>query len=173
MQGVRVTVRASVRAPQELVFETLVPIDLTSIMRGYAFLPAVVAVDGSDGSWNARGQTRTLRLADGNSLREELTEYRKPDGVRYVIDGVTGPLGALVHGAEGSFDFFAHDDMTTVEWTYVYLPRSPLSAPFVALVIGVLWRRYMVRALATALADVEARSRSTGRTSPPLEPTAP
>lgn len=157
MQGIRVTVRACVRAPRDLVFEALVPIDLTSIMRGYAFLPAVVAVDSDDGSWNARGQTRTLRLADGNSLREELTEYRKPDGVRYVIDGITGPLGALVHGARGSFDFIAHDDATTVEWTYVYVPRSPLYAPFVAFVIRVFWRRYMVRALATALADVEAR----------------
>jgi hypothetical protein len=48
--------------------------------------------------------------------------------------------------------------MTTVEWSYIYLPRSPLYAPFVALVIGVFWRRYMVRALATALADVEARA---------------
>ena len=109
MKGIRVTVRATVRAPRELVFETMVPIDLTSIMRGYAFLPAVVAVDGHDGSWNARGQTRTLRLADGNALREELTEYRKPDGVRYMIDGITGPLGTLVHGARGSFDFTAHD----------------------------------------------------------------
>jgi hypothetical protein len=158
MQGVRVTVHASVRAPRELVFETLVQIDLTSIMRGYAFLPAVVAVDGPDMSWNARGQTRTLRLADGNSLREELTEYRKPDGVRYLIDGITGPLGALVRGAEGSFDFNAHDDETTVEWTYVYLPRSPLFVPFVAFVIGVFWRRYMVRALTMALADVETRA---------------
>ncbi len=79
MQAIRVTVRASVRAPREVAFETLVPIDLTSIMRGYAFLPAVVAVDGQDGPWNARGQTRTLRLADGNTLREELTEHRKPD----------------------------------------------------------------------------------------------
>jgi hypothetical protein len=78
--------------------------------------------------------------------------------VRYVIDGITGPLGALVHGARGSFDFISHDDATTVEWTYVYLPRSPLYAPFVAFVIGVFWRRYMVRALATALADVEARA---------------
>jgi hypothetical protein len=158
MQGIRVTVRAAVQAPPELVFETLVPIDLTTIMRGYAFLPAVVAVDGHDGSWDARGQTRTLTLADGNSLREELTEYRQPDGVRYVIDGITGPLGALVHGARGSFDFRAHDDATTVEWTYVYLPRSPLYAPFVAFVIGVFWRRYMARALATALAEVEARA---------------
>jgi hypothetical protein len=158
MQGIRVTAQASVRAPRELVFETLVPIDLTSIMRGYAFLPAVVAVDDQDGSWNARGQTRRLRLADGNTLREELTEYRRPDGVRYVIDGITGPLGALVHGARGSFDFTSHGDATTVEWTYVYLPRSPLCAPFVAFVIGVFWRRYMVRALATALADVEARA---------------
>jgi hypothetical protein len=158
MQAIRVTVRASVRAPREVVFETLVPIDLTSIMRGYAFLPAVVAVDGQDGPWNARGQTRTLRLADGNTLREELTEYRKPDAVRYAIDGITGPLGALVHGARGSFDFIAHDDATTVEWTYVYLPRSPLYAPFVGIVIGVFWRRYMVRALATALGDVEARA---------------
>jgi hypothetical protein len=158
MQGIRVTVRASVRAPRELVFGTLVPIDLTSIMRGYAFLPAVVAVEGQDGPWDARGQTRTLRLADGNTLREELTDCRRPNGVRYTIDGITGPLGVLVHGARGSFDFMAHGDATTVEWTYVYLPRSPLSAPLVAFVIGVFWRRYMARALATALADVEARA---------------
>jgi hypothetical protein len=117
-----------------------------------------VAVEGQDGPWNARGRTRRLRLADGNSLREELAEYRKPDGVRYVIDGITGPLGALVHGAQGSFDFIAQDDATTVEWTYVYQPRSRLYAPLVAFVIGVFWRRYMTRALATALADVEARA---------------
>jgi hypothetical protein len=158
MQGIRVTVRASVRAPRELVFATLVPIDLTTIMRGYAFLPAVVAVEGQDGPWNARGRTRTLRLADGNTLREELTEHHEPHAVRYVIDGITGPLGALVHGARGSFDFIGRDDATTVEWTYVYLPRSPLYAPFVGFVIGVFWRRYMARALATALADVEARA---------------
>lgn len=158
MQGIRATVRAFVHAPREFVFETLVPIDLTSIMRGYAFLPAVVAVEGEVGPWNSRGQTRTLRLADGNTLREELTEYRKPDAVRYVIDGITGPLGALVHGAQGSFDFTSHDGATTVEWTYAYLPRSPFSAPIVAFVIGVFWRRYMMRALATALADVEARA---------------
>jgi hypothetical protein len=76
--------------------------------------------------------------------------------VRYEIEGITGPLRALVHGSRGYFDFIANDDATTVEWTYVYLPRSPLSAPLVAFVIGVFWRRYMARALATALAQVEA-----------------
>jgi hypothetical protein len=89
---------------------------------------------------------------------QELTESRRPYGVRYTIDGITGPLGALVRGARGSFDFIAYGDATTVEWTYVYLPRSPLSAPLVAFVIGVFWRRYMARALATALAHVEAHA---------------
>lgn len=73
-----------------------------------------------------------------------------------------------MHGARGSFDFSANRDATTVEWTYVYLPRSPLYAPIVAFVIGVFWRRYMVRALATALAEVESRA-ANARGTPPRD----
>jgi hypothetical protein len=158
MTGIRATVRATVGAPRPLVFDTLVPMDVTTLLRGYAFLPAVVAVDGG-GAWDAVGTTRTLRLSDGNSLRERLTEHRRPHGVGYALDAITGPLGALVDGAEGAFAFEEEGpERTSIVWTYTYRPRSRLAAPAVRLVIGVFWRRYMARALARAVAEVERRA---------------
>lgn len=69
-----------------------------------------------------------------------------------------GPSARSCTVRGGSFDFIAHADATTVEWTYVYLPSSPLHAPLVGTVIGVFWRRPMVRALAIALGTVAPRA---------------
>ena len=61
-------------------------------MPGYGPLPAVARVENQTGKWDAVGQTRTIRLADGTTARETLTSYDAPYYFAYTVSDVTGAL---------------------------------------------------------------------------------
>jgi hypothetical protein len=118
-------------------------------MKGYAFLPAVTGVEEQTGNWDAPGQSRTIRLADGSTVFEQIDEVDRPRRFAYRIGRFTSPLRLLSPGASGEFLFESRGAARTeVRWTYSYEATSVLAAPLVAFVIRVFWRRCMERVLA-------------------------
>jgi hypothetical protein len=153
---VAVSVVTTARAPLDVTFDTIVPIDLTRIFRGYAgVLPAVVGVRDQSGLWDTAGATRVVLLGDGSEAPERLTAVTPHSGFAYVVGPFTGVLGRVVDHAVGEWRF-ADDGAggTRIAWTYTFVPRPGRTA--LVRLIAPVWRRYAARALALAAAAAEA-----------------
>lgn len=113
-------------------------------------LPPVKRVVGQEGEWRDVGQTRTLKLADGSSMREELTQVDSPRSFGYRITEMTGALALLIGSVEGAFLFRpadpATDSATEVTWRWTVQPRSRLSALAMP-VFATLWKGYARKSL--------------------------
>ncbi|WP_024443938.1 SRPBCC family protein [Mycobacterium sp. UM_WGJ] len=106
------------------------------------------------GAWANVGQTRTVVLTGGGSMREELTEVDPPRAFGYRLTDLTGPLAPLVDHVEGRWQFAPAGSGTTVTWSWVIHPRSKLTAPLLP-VFGWLWKGYARQALARLSALLE------------------
>ena len=152
----RVRVAATASAPLDRTFKTIVPIDLPTIMPGYGPLPAVTGVENQSGAWNAVGQTRTVRLADDTTAREEITFYEAPTRFGYNVSDWSGALKFLAHGAKSEWHFHeisAHQ--TRVSWSYAFTPRSPWLLLPLLLIVQLLWRGAMKQALRECVRQAE------------------
>lgn len=151
-------------APREVAFDVIVPIDLIRIMTGTRLVPAVVAVSGQTGDWDAAGQRRSVHLSDGSVLQERLTALDRPHRFAYDIGGFTGVLGRLVSAARGEWDFLdTGTSATVIAWRYAFVATSPLLAPLLWLFVRLAWVGYMRRVLQAAVTIVEASVRQAGR----------
>ncbi len=74
MSPIIVEIQRELSVPAHVLFDTFMPIDLTQIMTGFGPLPAVSDIEDQTGPWDRVGAARTIRLADGNTMREVLTE---------------------------------------------------------------------------------------------------
>ncbi len=153
-----VTVHRVVGAPPASALVLLAGADLPAVYTGYGPLPAVTGVRDQAGPWDTPGRTRTLELADGSTLEEELRTYG-PGGFGYLVHSPSGPLRHLVHDAEVRWELEpAGPGATAVAFTYAFRPRA-LRRPLVVAVLAPLWRRYAVRAIARAAGRVEEEHR--------------
>jgi hypothetical protein len=126
-------------------FDTVLPTPLPQLFhRRCGPIPAIKAVDGQIGGWGTVGQTRTIRTADGGSMREELTRVDRPSAFGYTITDVTGPMKPLVSTVQGLWSFDTAGDGTRVTWQWTITPKSSLVAPVMP-VFCALWRRYADR----------------------------
>ena len=124
-----------VSAPLEQVFT-----------RRYLALPAVREVRDQLGAWGTVGQTRTVVLADGGTMREELAEVVDGHRFGYRISDVTGPMKALVGSLDGTWAFDPVGTGTRITWTWTVRPAS--SAAGLAMpVFERLWHGYARQAL--------------------------
>ena len=156
MARIDVTVSSTARASQEATFDVIVPIDLSSIFKRWAFIPGVEGVRDQTGPWDKVGQTRTVLLSDGTSANEELTRVDRPSGFAYQVGPFPRPLGLLATHATGSWSFTSERDGSTgISWTYSFEPARG-RAWLVRLVIAPAWRRYAQRGLELAVAQVES-----------------
>jgi hypothetical protein len=114
--------------------------------RRFGPLPRVKGVRGQDGVWGTVGQTRTILLADGGTMRERLTSVVAGVEFGYQIDDVTGGLKPLVSTVEGRWTFAPVGTGVRVTWAWTVHPRnagSVLTMP----VLGRLWQGYARQAL--------------------------
>lgn len=88
----------------------------TLFPRWYGPIPPIKAIRDQAGDWANVGETRTIVLGGGGTMREELTAVDAPNLFGYVISEVTGPLALLVDHIDGSWIFSPHDTGTTVTW---------------------------------------------------------
>jgi hypothetical protein len=74
---------------------------LPKVLTGYGLLPAVERTSGNTGPWDRPGSSRTVHLADGNTAREEVTAYTRPNYFAYRTDNYTFGLKYISTGAKG------------------------------------------------------------------------
>lgn len=144
----RVSIAATADAPIARAFDIIVPIDVPSIMPGYGPLPAVTSVEAQTGDWNAIGQTRTIRLADNTTAREEITDYEAPSQFGYKVSNWNGALQFMAREAKSEWRFSeVPANQTRIEWRYTFRPRSAWLLLPLMLVVQLLWRGAMKQAL--------------------------
>jgi hypothetical protein len=136
-------------------FAGTLPLPLPQLFRHwYGPIPPIKEVRDQDGEWATVGQTRTVRLTGGGSMREELTGVDPPRSFDYRLTDITGPLAPLVRLVEGRWEFSPTAAGTTVTWRWVIHPRSVLAVPVMP-VLGRLWQGYARRSLAQLAALLE------------------
>lgn len=118
----------------------------TIFRRWYGPIPPINQVRDQTGNWDAPGQTRTVTLAGGGSMREELTSVDPPRSFGYTLTDIKGPLAPLVNLIEGEWIFTPAGTGTKVTWRWTIHPRSPLTAPVLP-VFGRVWKGYARQAL--------------------------
>jgi hypothetical protein len=150
------TVKTTVTANQADTFEHIVPIDLTSIFKGYGPLPSVTSTQNQVGDWDTAGQTRTVHLSDNSSAQELLTKYEHPHYFSYTVSGFTNLLRFLTTSANGEWWFtIGSSGQTDIKWRYAFNARSVLAMPVLWLITNILWRNYMRKALQLSKAQIE------------------
>ncbi|BBX23641.1 hypothetical protein MTER_30520 [Mycolicibacter terrae] len=137
-------------------FDGTLPLPLPQLFRHwYGPIPPIKEVRDQNGEWASAGQTRTVRLTGGGSMREELTSVDAPRSFDYRLTEIKGPLAPLVRFVEGRWEFTPTAAGTTVTWRWVIHPRSALTAAAMP-VFGRLWKGYARRALTQLAALLEA-----------------
>lgn len=128
--------------PVEDAFDRVLPSPLPYVFgRRYGVLPPIREVRDQAGEWGTVGQTRTILLADGGSMREELTLVERPHRFGYRIADVTGPMKLLASGLDGQWSFVPAGTGVRITWEWELYPASGaagLAMPAFARV----WRGY-------------------------------
>lgn len=143
------TVEQSREIPVDVqqAFDGTLPMPLPTLFRRwYGPIPPISRVSNQTGAWDAVGQTRTIMLTGGGSLREELTFLDPPHAFGYTLSDITGPMAPLVGKVDGEWIFAPASTGTTVTWRWTIHPRSVLTAPALP-VFGWLWRGYARQSL--------------------------
>ena len=131
----------------EQAFSATLPISLPTLFRRrYGPIPPIKEIQDQTGAWDAPGQTRTVVLAGGGRMREELTSVDPPRSFRYTLTDIRGPLAPLVRWLEGEWVFTPRGTGTKVTWRWTLYPRSSLATPAMP-VFGRLWQGYARQAL--------------------------
>jgi len=111
----------------EVAFDRVLPTPLPDLFtRRYAAIPPIKAIRDQHGEWGTVGQTRTIQLADGGTLRETLTAVDRPRSFDYRLSDVTGPMKPLVSGIAGTWRFDPAGTGTRITWAWTLDPRGSL-----------------------------------------------
>jgi hypothetical protein len=137
----------AVPVPVEQAYDWVLSVPLTSIFdRWFGPIPAVREVTDQEGDWGSVGQSRTIRTADGGSMREELTGVEPPHSFGYTISDVTGPMKLLVSSVDGRWTFEPAGTGVRITWAWTVHPASQLAEVAMPL-FGWLWKGYARQAL--------------------------
>lgn len=121
-------------------FERLLELDLTALFdRRYAAIPRIAQVRDQEGPWRTPGQTRTIVLADGGTMREELTAVESPSRFTYRISGITGPMKHLITSLDGAWTFEPAGTGVRIGWTWTVRPEGRVGRLAMP-VFGWMWR---------------------------------
>ena len=147
MSGHRVDASRLVAVEPTQAFDRLIAARLPEIFsRRYAAFPAVREVADEPDEWGTVGQTRTIVLTDGGSLRETLTSVDRPHGYTYVLDDLQGTLRHFVSTIEGAWSITPHGTGAQIGWAWTLHPKAP-PARLTMNVIAKMWKPYADRAL--------------------------
>lgn len=123
-------------------FDLLLPTPLPELFhRRYAALPPIREIRDQDGVWGTVGQTRTIVLADGGTMRETLMSLDRPRSFGYRIADITGPMKPLVASVDGLWSLEEAGTGTRVTWAWTVHP-TPSVAGLLLPLIGRMWRGY-------------------------------
>ncbi|CAI9399083.1 SRPBCC family protein [Nocardioides sp. T2.26MG-1] len=123
-------------------FDVVLPTPLPELFsRRYAAIPPIREVRDQQGPWETVGQTRTIRLADGGTLRETLTSLDRPRSFGYRLADITGPMKPLVTEVEGEWRFVPAGTGVRITWAWIVHPRGGLGRAAMP-VFARMWQGY-------------------------------
>ncbi len=135
-----------VPVPVEEVFDRVLTYPLPEIFRRRRLaIPPIKEVRDQDGEWGTVGQSRTIVLADGGTMRETLTSNARPRSFGYTISEVRGLMKPLVASADGLWAFEAAGTGTRIAWTWEVTPTTVGRVAMPA--FGAMWHGYARQAL--------------------------
>lgn len=114
--------------------------------RRYAAITPIAEVRDQAGAWDTAGETRTIVLADGATMRETLTAIEAPASFSYEITPLSGPLKLLVGHVAGRWAFSPAGTGTRITWSWDVTPTSS-AASFAMPVFGWMWKGYARQSL--------------------------
>lgn len=131
----------------EGTFDRLLPLPLEQLFRHwFGPLPPVRGTEG-ELPWGTPGQTRTVRTADGGTMRERLVVVDRPRRFTYELTDFTGALKPVVSRVDGAWTVDPAGTGARVTWSWALHPAGRVGA--LALVpIARLWPGYARAALA-------------------------
>lgn len=131
----------------EKALALVLPAPLPKIFgRRYAAIGPIAAVRDQAGGWDTAGQTRTIVLADGATMKETLTAIDAPSSFSYEITPLSGPLKLLIGHVAGRWSFSPAGTGTRVTWSWDVTPTSQ-AASLAMPVFGWMWKGYARQSL--------------------------
>lgn len=142
---VSITRQAVIVGAPEAVFNFISAEDvLPKVLTGYGPLPAVLKTSQNTGPWSVAGSARLIHLADGSTVREQVTHYEPYNRFAYKVWDFGNPLiRGLATGARGEWTFSPTPGGTLVVWTYTFNAKNAVTALPLSGITQVLWRGYM------------------------------
>lgn len=142
---VAVTRQVVIARPPSVVFAFITAEDvLPKVLTGYGPLPAVVRTSKHTGAWDTPGSARIVHLADGSTVREQLTAHSSPGHFRYRVSDFSDKIiRSLATEAVGEWTFAPHEKGTQVTWTYTFSATNAAAAIPLSLIAKLFWRGYM------------------------------
>jgi Polyketide cyclase / dehydrase and lipid transport len=133
--------------PVEQAFDAVLATPLEQLFaQRFGALPPIRTVRDQDGRWGSVGQSRTIVLTDGGTMREELETVRRPEVFSYRMSDFTGPMKTLVGAATGRWAFAPAGTGVRITWSWTIQPSSQIAALAMP-AFGWMWRGYARRAL--------------------------
>jgi hypothetical protein len=143
------TASATLPAEPGAAYDELVAAPLEDLLGDRSGpIPPVRECRGQVGSWGQAGQTRTIVLGDGGTIRETLVVADREAGdYRYRLSDLTGPMKALARAVDGRFHFEPAPGGATVTWTWAVHPTSAVTRLLLP-VFNVFWQQAARKAFA-------------------------
>src|SRR5277367_2694712 len=147
-QSLNVEQSRVIPVPVGEAFHGTLPMPLPDLFkRWHGPIPPIKEVRDQTGAWDAAGQTRTVRLAGGGSMREELTSVDPPRSFGYLLTKITGPMALLVDHVAGEWIFTPAPGGTEITWRWDIHSKSPLTSWALPL-FARMWKGYARQVLA-------------------------
>ena len=125
MQPLELASSRAFPVPVQQAYDAVLAAPLPALFsRRYAAIPAIREVRNQDGAWGTVGQTRTIVLADGGTMREELISAERPRVFGYWLSDLTGPMKPLATGVEGRWSFDPSGTGVRVTWAWTVHPAG-------------------------------------------------
>jgi hypothetical protein len=145
-QSTLVSYDRSYSLPVEQAFDQVLALPLEQLFnRRHGPIPAVRGTDRAQPTWDAVGNVRTIRLADGGSLHEELVRVERPHAFGYRLTDIRGPMKPLAAHIDGLWTFDPAGVGTQITWSWEIHPRSVLSRPVLP-IFARIWRGWARKA---------------------------
>lgn len=142
----RITVGCSPEQAYDFVTSLEAP---AKTFEGHGRIPGVTRTEVEGGGLLREGAICRVHGTDGSVMERLITVMDRPRRHEYrLAGGFKKPLGWLVRAGHGVWTFTPDSKGgTEVEWTYTFTLTSPLSFPFVYLLVNVMFHKAMVKCL--------------------------
>jgi hypothetical protein len=139
-------------------WNTATPLTPVGYYPKSGLLPGVAEVRDQTGNWDKPGQTRQLILSDGGWVIEHTTNVEPYGFFAYNLTDFQKVFKRLVDHARAEWTFTEVEGGTTIHLAYTFFPLNAGARPVLALIVKLLWGRYMKKVLPGIVTEVERQA---------------